>query len=54
MTITATNPFEVSEKCTLNQITKKSSNDIEANAFRLSKISYRWSKGSGLGIKANC
>ncbi len=40
-------PFDVASKSTMNQKKKKSINDITANNFRLSKISYRWNNKSG-------
>lgn len=52
--MTTLQPFEVSLKETHNQKVRKDVNDMYANAFRLSKINYRWNKSSGLGIKVNC
>ena len=46
-------PF-AADRETINQKTKKSTNDIKGNPFRLSKAYYRWHHRSGLGVREGC
>lgn len=54
MGATPSQPFDTAFHETINQKIKKNVNDFKANSFRLSKVNYRWNKGSGASIRQCC